>query len=370
MRILLASTSYPLDAQDWRGRFIADMVAALGNIPAVDLQLWSPPGQLPPHVGYGATHAEAAWLRELIRQGGIAHLLRKRGPLALPTAWGLLSRLRGAYRRSGADLLHVNWLQNALSLEADARPALITVLGSDFALLRLPGMVGLLRRALRGRRAILAPNAEWMAETLEKHFGDLAEVRPVPFGIASHWFAIARDRRAGVSREWIAVTRLTPDKLGPLFEWGETPFRNGHVLHLFGPHQDARVKIPDWVRYHGPTHPAELRDDWFPRVSGLITLSRHAEGRPQVMLEAMASGLPVIASALPAHLDLIEDGVTGVIVESEPDFLQALDRVAESQCNVAIGESARSWVRTRIGTWDDCAGRYLAAYGDLLERAA
>jgi len=51
--------------------------------------------------------------------------------------------------------------------------------------------------------------------------------------------------------------------------------------------------------YHGPVSPDNLWGKWFPLCSGLITLSHHDEGKPQVMIEAMVAGLPVIASDMP-----------------------------------------------------------------------
>jgi glycosyltransferase involved in cell wall biosynthesis len=366
MRVLLTSTSYPADAQDWRGRFIADMAAALAEKDGVDLEIWAPHGTLPPGAHHATTEAEALWLDNLTQQGGIAQLLRRRGPFALGAALGLLLRLSAVYRRTDADVLHINWLQNALPLGSCRLPALVTVLGSDFALLKLPGMVTLLRRTLRDRRVILAPNAGWMTDKLTRYFGDLAEVRPIPFGIAPRWFDVARTPPPSTPYHWLAVTRLTPGKLGALFEWGAGIFGDEHVLHLFGPHQDESIILPGWVRYHGPTHPAQLAQTWFPRAAGLITLSRHDEGRPQVVLEAMAAGLPVIASPLAAHREIIRHGATGILVDSPAALRAAVEQLARPSDNSAIGMAAHAWACEHIGTWRDSTERYLAAYRDLL----
>ena len=172
MRVLMTATSYPVGAEDWRGRFIYDMAGALARREDLALRVWLPPGPLPPGVVSACSDGDARWLEALQAAGGIAHLLR-RSWRGLPSAFGLLRRLRAVYRREAADLVHVNWLQNALPLAGSATPALVTVLGSDFALLRLPGMAALLRRVLAQRRACLAPNAAWMVPELERRFGAL-----------------------------------------------------------------------------------------------------------------------------------------------------------------------------------------------------
>ena len=365
----MSSTSYPESPQDWRGRFIANQAAALGRRGDIRLSLWAPPGELPAGVACATRPADALWLGRLSQQGGIAHLLRTRKALSAGAILTLLTRLGRAYRRHPADVVHVNWFQNALPLWGTTTPALVTVLGGDFGLLRLPGMRAALRAVLRQRRAILAPNAEWMKPALEQAFGDLAEIRPIPFGVDDPWFSFVRRPPADSARHWLAVTRLTHDKIGDLFDLGEGLFGDARQLHLFGPMQET-LELPPWVRYHGPTHPADLLENWFPQASGLITLSRHDEGRPQVMLEAMAAGLPVIASDLPAHRDMVQHRVTGWLTASREELCQGLDWLEDPARNQATGEAARGWVRESIGTWDDCAGRYAAAYRDLLERSA
>lgn len=364
MKVLMTSTSYPEHAEDWRGRFIFNLAAALGRVPQVQLSLWAPSGVLPPGVAGATTPSEQRWLQQLSQRGGMAHLLRGHKMGAIAAAGGLLRRLYWVYRREPAALAHVNWLQNALPLWGSRVPAVISVLGTDFGLLRLPGMTLVLRSVLRQRRAVLAPNAEWMVPELQRRFGDVAEIQAVPFGIDGAWFELQRQLPAAGPQRWLVVTRLTRAKIGDLLAWGADLFDGQRELHLFGPMQETLI-LPDWVHYHGPTHPADLLTRWFPQATGLLTLSRHDEGRPQVMLEAMAAGLPIVASDLPAHRDFLQHEKTGLLVSSAEGLAWALERLEEPQANAAMGEAARHWARKAVGTWDDCAQRYRAVYEQL-----
>jgi len=324
-RILLISTSYPKDDNDWAGRFIKDMLAALSRKKNIDLHVWCPPGKLPDNVTYAATANEANWLSRLASQGGIAHLLQNKPVLAAPSIVRLLYYLHRVYRRyRTADLLHTNWLHNALPLGNRSQPALVTVLGTDFGLLQKKAVTGLLKSTLSNRPCIVAPNAEWMVSELTQKLGHSARIQPVPFGIEESWFKLKREIKSGQTRKWLVVLRLTQKKIGSLFDWGRHITQHGDELHLLGPMQE-QLRIPEWVHYHGPTFPDALQREWFPHASGLITLSQHDEGRPQVILEAMASGLPVIASNQAAHADIINDRETGYLINSESDFSLALD---------------------------------------------
>lgn len=360
----MVSTSYPENARDWRGRFIANLAAAMARHEGIMLALWAPPGEFPPNVTAVTTSDDVRWLRRLSQQGGIAHVLKHRR-VRMPVAVAqLLVRLGRAYRRQPADVCHINWLQNALPLWGTKTPALITVLGSDLGLLRLPSMKPLLRAVLRQRRVILAPNAEWMRPELERAFGDIAEIRPIPFGVDDSWYRVVREPQ-GQAQHWLVVTRLTREKVGDLFAWGAGVFGENRQLHLFGPMQE-KMDLPDWVQYHGATHPEELLT-WFSQACGLITLSRHDEGRPQVMLEAMAAGLPVIASDFPAHRDIVQHRENGWLACTPDDFRQGVAWLEDPLHNLAAGEAARAWVKANIGTWDDSAARYVAAYRELVE---
>ncbi|WP_116366868.1 glycosyltransferase family 4 protein [Parahaliea mediterranea] len=365
MNLLFVATSYPIDNTDWRGVFIRHLAHALAARDNITLSVWAPPGPLPSGATQAATPEESAWLKKLMDHGGVAHIMRSGGLAALATPLKLLRYLRSLYRREQhIDIYHLNWLQTALPLPRSDTPVLMTVLGTDLKLLSLPLVKQALRRAMRNRPVAICPNAEWMTEPLTSAFGDLAIIQPVPFGIDPIWFAV--QRQPSLERpKWLAVTRLTRDKLGPLLTWSEPLFRDQQrELHLIGPMQED-IALPEWIHYHGAASPEVLARDWFPQAAGLITLSQHAEGRPQVMLEAMAATLPIIASDLPAHRNLVWPDTTGLLCSTPQDYEAALQTAETPELNQRFGRAARDWVTEEIGTWAECAQRYAALYQTL-----
>lgn len=365
MKIALVATSYPPGEADWQGLFIRKLVEALAVEPSLDLGLWSPPGPLPDNIRYLCTDDDRRFLEALLSAGGIAQLLRARPLRGGIAAFGLLRRLRRLYRaRQGPDtVFHINWLQNALPLMGLQVHAVIAVLGTDFRLLSVPGMTALLRRVLASNRCILAPNAAWMCKELEQRFGDLATVRAVPFGIDAGWFDVT-PAAPGPRINWLSVLRVTRDKIGPLFDWGQPLFGDGSRLVLVGPNQ-GDMMIPDWVDFRGPQPAATLMAHTFPESTAFITLSQHSEGRPQVLLEALAAGLPIIASDIPAHRDIIQPGRHGYLVDSPEALRDAMARVADPVEHARLSAACREDAAATYGSWGDAAKRYLSLYEDL-----
>ena len=64
------------------------------------------------------------------------------------------------------------------------------------------------------------------------------------------------------------------------------------------------------------------------------------------MIEAMACGTPVIAFRRGSVPEVVEDGVTGFIVDNEAQALQAIKRLPElDRCNVRAGFERRFTAR-------------------------
>lgn len=88
--------------------------------------------------------------------------------------------------------------------------------------------------------------------------------------------------------------------------------------------------------------------------------SRH-EGMPNAVLEAMASGLPVIASRIAGNEELVLDNKTGILLEPEnqqalEDALETL--MADPEQRAAMGTAGQTRAAERY-TWERMADEYL-----------
>jgi glycosyltransferase involved in cell wall biosynthesis len=105
------------------------------------------------------------------------------------------------------------------------------------------------------------------------------------------------------------------------------------------------------------------------RALDVFVLPSLAEGISNTILEAMASGLPVIATAVGGSGELIEDGRTGALVTpGDADVLaEALLRYAQDPDQArAAGRAGRVRAQRLYGL-DTMVGQYDALYDRLLQ---
>jgi len=96
--------------------------------------------------------------------------------------------------------------------------------------------------------------------------------------------------------------------------------------------------------------------------------SRH-EGMPNAVLEAMASGLPVVASHIAGNEELVIPSETGLLFPSEsvPDLQSVLRQmIPDADRRQAMGIAARARVETNY-SWSRVAEQYTRLLVDMLE---
>lgn len=104
------------------------------------------------------------------------------------------------------------------------------------------------------------------------------------------------------------------------------------------------------------------------RAFDLFVLPSLAEGISNTILEAMASGLPVVATRVGGNAELVVEGETGALVpRSDPDALaQALQRYADSrELTIRHGERGRERCEREFSL-AAMVQRYSAVYDELL----
>jgi len=127
----------------------------------------------------------------------------------------------------------------------------------------------------------------------------------------------------------------------------------------------ARLGVADRVAFVG------YRDDAVRWIKGadLLVLPSLWEGMPNVVLEAMALGTPVVATRVEGTREILSDGETGILVEPrDPRTLAtAMTRVLSDQHLAArLVSAAREAVR-QYGC-STMAARYVRLYETILDR--
>ena len=100
----------------------------------------------------------------------------------------------------------------------------------------------------------------------------------------------------------------------------------------------------------GEIKPASLNRLY--NAADIFCLPSHWEGLATVVIEAMASGLPVITTNVCGHPEIINSGVSGVLVPSkQPEILtkELLNLINDEEKRKQMGENARNFIVSKFG---------------------
>ena len=240
----------------------------------------------------------------------------------------------------------------------------------DFALFHK--MIGPLLRVIWRKAGAVVANSGGL-RTLAQTFDRTIPIRIIPNGVDL-------DEFAPPDREWepprlLFVGRVVYQKGLDLLlhalanlkhlPWTLTVVGDGPQrtpLEAFA--EDA--EIASRVRFAGWKAGEELVAEYH-RANLFPYPSRH-EGMPNAVLEAMASGLPVIASRIAGNEELVVPGETGVLIE--PENQHALEQalctlLPDARLREQMGASGRQRA-SELYTWEKMAVEYLR----VLKKAA
>lgn len=234
--------------------------------------------------------------------------------------------------------------------------------------------VALERAAARWCRTIVAVSEDERDAGLAERVGRPAQYRVITNGIDVDRFAAAPRPVAG---RILMLGRLAPPKRQDLAVRAVARLRRDHPdaeLWLVGDgparHAVERVvadaEAADAVRLLG------TRADVPELLAGAacVVLASDYEGAPLSVLEALAAGVPVVASRAGGIPELVDDGRTGLLVP--PDDVEALAAalaavIGDAARARAMGEAGREEARTRFslrrmvdeleGLYEDAARR-------------
>ncbi|MGC8874220.1 MAG: glycosyltransferase [Chloroflexia bacterium] len=407
MKVCMLTSSYPKYAGEVTAPFIEEIAAgitALGHEVHVVLprhrDLRRPPVDRGVHL-HPYPYAPVRMLNVWGYAESLVADVELRGRVYLAAPFGLfggLWALLRVARQVHPDLLHVHWVLpngpvGALAAARLGVPLVLSLHGSDIY--------------LPERHRWLRPIAGWTfrrASAISACSGDLAQravalgadprkLRVIPYGADRETFRPAfpeeRERvraELGVApREalLLAVGRLVRKKgfdvllrAMPRVLAEAGPVR----LALLG-QGDLREELQRLARELGVEErvwmPGAVERDRLPALFRscdlLVVPSMHDEkgnvdGLPNVLLEGMASGVPIVASRVAGIPQVIADGETGLLVpEKDPEALAAaivrLLRAPELRAH--LGQRARRRVEEELN-WPSVARQFVQLYTDAL----
>ena len=166
-------------------------------------------------------------------------------------------------------------------------------------------------------------------------------------------FVAAQERRSGPGERFLFLGRLAPEKgLDTVLRaWARTPEEAQLDVVGSGPDEEtlraagASGGTDGRVRFLGQVEPNRI-PGLLAQARALLVPSRWYEAAPRTIVEAYASGVPVIASDIGALPDSVEHEISGLLVppEDEGTWADAVASLLDDRTSERLGDGAhRRW---------------------------
>ena len=166
--------------------------------------------------------------------------------------------------------------------------------------------------------------------------------------------------------EWLLeILRRLPDVSAVIVGgYSEEHYRDVYYRRLLAAYPDVLHR----VTFTGEVPWAQVST--YLAAADVFVFPSRFEGLPNAVLEAMAAGLPVVASDIPPHHEMIEDGWTGFLASSATAMTRIVSNLAANpDRREKIGAAARAFVREHLSS-EACAQAFNALYRRVLTQEA
>jgi len=249
--------------------------------------------------------------------------------------------------------------------------------GSPFLRFLMRGYEATAGRVIVRRTSHVTAVSEAVAAHARRMTGGRVPVTTVPNGVDLDRFRPASPAEPVTRKVVLFVGRFVPNK-GPDVLLRSAPAvlaQHPETSFLFvgdGPMHSRLERLARSLSVSHAVHFPGLRNDVddLMRDASVFARPSHLEGLPLTVLEAMASGLPVVATPVGGTPELVRDGETGYLVP--PDDPEALagaicSLLDDPQHARRMGRRGRATVEAGYG-WDSVTERTEDVYREVLAR--
>jgi glycosyltransferase involved in cell wall biosynthesis len=398
--VVMVTTSYPRFPGDSVGTFmepIAQSVAARGHDVHV-VAPWHPLVTRRPEENGVRFHfyryapvrslnvfGYAAAMRADVSLRTAAYLA---APLALAAGWYAARRVAHAHR---ATVMHGHWVIPGgitAALAAPDLPLVISLHGSDVYVAERFSPAGTAARRAFARAGAVTACSDDLARRAVALGAAADRMETVPYGVDTARFGPNAEARSARRAELgldagvplcFAAGRLVHKK-GFEYLIDAVTDVPGVVLAIAGEGtlnealraRAAAAGVAERIKFLG-NQPQDRVGEFLAAADVICVPSirddgGNVDGLPNVVLEAMASGTPLVTTSAGGIGSVIESGRTGIIVpERDPKAIAGAIRALLDHPQTAqeIGAAARNEVNLRFG-WNRAAARFEAAYDRAL----
>ena len=377
MRLLIVTSQFPIAGEPNRGRPVYQTIRELSRLATV--RVVSPVASYPRWAQPRSYLFRASDDTQTVEGCDVQYVRYPALPaLTRPFNGGSCARaLHAPLKAFAPDLVLSYWLYPDAygAMQAARKAGLPLVAGARGSDLRVRDAIsrGLTRPVVRAAQRLLVVSEDLGRVAVENYGADAARIRTIPNGCDASLFHPA-DRDAARAQLGIAATdaevvtyvgRLVAEKgLRELLEAyrtlsvarprlrlvlvGEGPMREEIVSRLAG---DPSLQ----VTLAGAQPPAEVAR-WM-AASDLVTLPSYSEGHPNVLVEALACGRPVVATPVGGIPEVV-DADSGILVPARDaaalaaGLAQALDRRWDEA--TLARKFSRDWRQVAEDTLEAC----------------